>query len=201
MGAFGIVAVGGALIVGAVSGWWWNALGAPVGAATASFYTFLLVTPVAVSVAVVFGVLLPFAALLRRRMPSSRVASAWIACALLTVLVTMMLWAVAAAVTLFLSLRAAAWAGGVPLWYAEHYLWQMFDPATVTWSAAQTVVVATFVVFLPLTVEHRRGPADHSVARRRVRINAVAVLLGFATLYAVIAIYQARVIPGYIGLD
>ncbi|MGW6427044.1 hypothetical protein ACWF82_30600 [Nocardia sp. NPDC055053] len=192
VGALGIIAIGGAFVAGSVSGLWWKALGAPVGAVTAAFYTFLLVTPMAVAVAV---------ATVHRGPSRTRGTSAWIACALITLLTAMVLWCVTASVTLFLSLRTASWAGGVSVGIAEHYLWQMFDPSTIAWSAAQTLAVAMLVMFVPVTVEHLREPTEHAVTRRRVRISATAVLVIFGVVYTLIAVYQARVVPLYVGLN
>lgn len=113
-----------------------------------------------------------------------------------------MLWCVTSFATLFLSLRTASWAGGVSVAAAEHYLWQMFAPSTIAWSAAQTLAVAMLVVFVPVTVEHLREPAEQAVTRRRVRISATAVLVIFGVVYTAIAVYQARVVvPMYVGLN
>ncbi|MFE7721164.1 hypothetical protein ACFU44_19210 [Nocardia rhizosphaerihabitans] len=201
MGALGIVAIGGAFVAGSVSGLWWKALGAPVGAVTAAFYTFLLVTPMAVAVAVAFSTRLPFSATIHRGPSRTRGTSIWITCALITLLTAIVLWCVTAFVTLLLSLRTASWAGGVSVAVAEHYLWQIFDPSTIAWSAAQTLTVAMLVVFVPLTVEHLREPTEHAVTRRRVRISATAVLVIFGVAYTAIAVYQARVVPIYVGLN
>lgn len=190
----------GAGAIGAISGWWWRDPRAPLGVVASSFYVFSMLTPIAVAGAIALGVTVPCSALITTRATRGRIAVIWAVGILAALFTTVVLWWATSSVTLFIAVHTASWAGGVAPEIAEHYLWLMFDPATVFWSAVQTAVVVVFVVLAPLIVERRCGPAESATRIRRVRISAAAVLIVFGAAYAGIAVYEARVVPGYFGL-
>ncbi|MFD3508001.1 hypothetical protein [Nocardia sp. NPDC058666] len=195
------VSIAGAAVIGASSGWWWKEFGVPIGVVAASFYVLSMLTPITVAAAVALGITVPCSALVHTEAKRGRMAAAWSACILATLVTTALLWWATASASLYISLRTASWAGGVTSNVAEHYLWQDFDPSRFFWSAVQTSVVVAFVALAPLVVERRCGPADPATSLRRVRISAAAVLIVFGAAYAAVAVYQARVAPVYFGLS